>query len=186
MGRTTLFGLIYAIILGIAGAGIVHILVLVLLPSFSDRDAWSQLAAVAQPHQFVNLGEDPATARLVRSADPLFEAAACRFDLAQGVVHAKAPGRMPYWSISVYNRSGQNIYSFNDRTATDGTLDLVLLTPVQMLELKKSLPPELERSVIIELDTIEGIVVLRRFVPDRTWQPLIADDLSGATCQVLP
>ena len=50
------------------------------------------------------------------------------------------PARCPFWSVSVYDRSGQNIYSFNDRTPPDGNLDFVVLTPAQMIELRKDLP----------------------------------------------
>ena len=39
--------------------------------------------------------------------------------LEEGVVRIDNAGKVPYWSASVYDRSGQNIYSFNDRTATD-------------------------------------------------------------------
>jgi len=39
--------LLYAVLLGLIGAGIVHIVILILLPLFSQRDAWSRLAAAA-------------------------------------------------------------------------------------------------------------------------------------------
>lgn len=180
----TLARIAYAVLLGLLGAGIVHIAVLLLLPSLSERNAWSLLGAAGGLNRFVTLGADSPAARLVRSADPLFEAAACRFDLGQGPVHVEAPSRTPFWSVSIYNRKGENIYSFNDRTATEGVLDLVLATPVQMLELKKELPPELEQSIVVEVDATDGIVVLRRLAPDATWRPLIADYLSNATCGV--
>lgn len=174
--------MVYAVLLGLVGAGIVHITVLFLLPVLSERNAWSHLAAAGGLHSFVEIADHPAAARLARAADPLFAMAACRFDLSGGPVHIEAPGRTPFWSVSIYNRGGENIYSFNDRTATEGVLDLVLVTPVQMLELKKELPPEFEQSIVIEVESAEGIMVLRRFVPDATWRPLIADYLSEATC----
>jgi len=37
--------LLYAVVLGLVGAAIVHIAVLFLLPRLSERDAWSRLAA---------------------------------------------------------------------------------------------------------------------------------------------
>ncbi|TIU61349.1 MAG: DUF1254 domain-containing protein, partial [Mesorhizobium sp.] len=36
--------LFHAMLLGLIGAGIVHIIVLMLVPEFSERDAWSRLA----------------------------------------------------------------------------------------------------------------------------------------------
>ena len=55
------------------------------------------------------------------------------------MVRIKAPGNVPFWSVSVYDRSGHNIYSFNDHTATGGKLDSVVLTPAQMIEVRKEL-----------------------------------------------
>jgi len=166
-GRT-LARLAYAVLLGLLGAGIVHIVVLFLLPAVSERDAWSQLAAAAGLNRFVQLENDSGLAALTRSSDPHFMAAACRFDLTEGMVHVQAPGRTPFWSISIYNRTGDNIYSFNDRTSTEGELDLVLATPAQMLELRKELPAEFEQSIVIEVERPEGIIVVRRYVPDPT------------------
>jgi len=38
----TLRRLFHAVLLGLVGAGIVHIVVLLLVPEFSERDAWSR------------------------------------------------------------------------------------------------------------------------------------------------
>jgi uncharacterized membrane protein len=177
--------IVYAILLGLVGAGIVHIAILLLLPALSDRDAWSRLAAAGDLYSFVRLGGEPGSAPVVTSADPHFEAMACRFDLSEGAAHVQAEGRTPFWSISVYNRAGQNIYSFNDRTATDGILDLVLATPAQVIALRRSLPPDLEQSIIVEVGSSDGIVVLRGFIPDESWRDRVDDYLTGAQCASL-
>ena len=57
--------------------------------------------------------------------------------------------------------------------------------PVQMIELKKTAPPELANSVMIEADMGEGFVVVRSFVPDRSFQAIVEDFLRGATCEPL-
>ena len=98
--------------------------------------------------------------------DPLFQAAACRFDIEDLPAHITGIGTTPYWSISVYNRQGENIYSINDRTAIADQLDLVIATPLQMIELNKTKPAAAENSVLIEADMDEGFVVIRSFVPD--------------------
>ena len=87
-----------------------------------------------------NLRPEGRDGPLVRSVDPLFSAIACRFDLDDGVVHVQAPGRVPFWSMSVYDRNGQNIFSFNDRTSADGRVNFVVLTPAQTIEVRKQLP----------------------------------------------
>ncbi len=177
MGR-----LLHALILGVLGAGIVHIAVLFLLPFYTDRDAWSQLSEVADFYTVTPLGDTPATTPLVRSVDPLFAAVACRFDLSDGVVHVQAPGRAPFWSMSVYDRNGQNIFSFNDRTAPDGKVDFVVLTAVQTIEVRKALPERFINAVFVEADIDEGIVLIRAFMPDRTWLQAVETFLGDVDC----
>ena len=126
------------------GAGIVHIAVLLLLPLFSERDAWSRLAAAAD--LYVMTAADGSDGSRPRSRRPIrfFRASACRFDLQDGPVRLKADGTVPFWSASIYDRGGQNVYNFNDRTAAGGALDFVIVTPAQMIEMRKDLPAELE------------------------------------------
>jgi uncharacterized membrane protein len=174
--------LFYALLLGVLGAGIVHIVVLFLLPSMTDRDAWSRLSGAGDLYQTVPLDRQRGPGRVLRAKDPLFEAVACRFNLDDGGVHLRAAGHVPFWSMSIYDRSGRNIYSFNDRTAMEGELDVVVVTPLQMVELRKDLPKTLEKSVFVEADIGEGIVVARSFVPDESWRPVIAAYLSGLAC----
>lgn len=172
----------YAILVGLVGAGIVHIAILMLLPYYTERDAWSLLSRTSDYYAMTRIDGSGATTPLVRSVDPLFDAVACRFDLADGVVHVSGAGNVPFWSMSIYDRNGQNIYSFNDRTAPDGMVDFVVLTPVQTIEVRKTLPESFVDSVFVEADLSEGIVVVRAFVPDPTWTDAIDAFLSGIDC----
>ncbi len=176
--------LFHALAIGLLGAGIAHIVILLLVPSFSERDAWSRLAMVAGPNKVVRLDKEIGGTPVVKALDPSFYEAACRFDLNEGVVRIDNAGKVPYWSASVYDRSGQNIYSFNDRTATDGTLDFVVLTPAQMIDLRKELPTEFEKSIFVETPIDEGIVVVRVFVPDNSWKPTVSRFLDGINCDI--
>ena len=47
--------LAYAVLLGLFGAGIVHIVALLMVPSFSERDAWSRLAETSGPYRMTRL-----------------------------------------------------------------------------------------------------------------------------------
>lgn len=173
---------LYAVVIGLFGAGIVHIAILLLIPEFSERDAWSRLAMASDYYTVTPLDTVVEGGHIVRSADPLFKAAACRFDLSEGVVQMRTDGTAPFWSASIYNRGGQNIYSLNNSTAAGGRLDFVVLTPEQMIELRKDLPEEFQQSVFVEAPVTEGIVVVRAFVPDATWKPAIDRYFSDMTC----
>lgn len=171
--------LAYVVAVGLVGAGIVHIAILFLMPPLSDRDAWAQLASVADAYALVPL----APGGPINVSDPQFEAAACRFDLSESVAHVASTGRVPFWSVSVYDRGGQNLYSFNDRTAVDGSLDLVIATASQMIELRKTLPEAYEKSVFVETASDLGIAVVRAFVPDEGWRDQVRAYLGAVTCE---
>jgi uncharacterized membrane protein len=173
---------LHAVLLGLLGAGIVHIVVLLLVPEFSERDAWSRLSMASDLYKMTRLDAEAGGAPVVKSVDPLFYATACRFDLSEGMVRIKAPGNVPFWSASVYDRSGHNVYSFNDHTATGGVLDAVVLTPAQMIDVRKDLPEDLQGVVFVEAPIEEGIFVIRAFVPDESWKPIVARFFEQGSC----
>jgi len=177
--------LIYAVALGLVGAGIVHIVILLLLPYYAERDAWTLISEAGPEYSMVQLNRSAAGATVLSDADPLFEVGACRFDLAQGMVHISAAERMPYWSLSLFDRRGINIYSLNDRAASDGALDVVIATPAQLLELRKAAPEEYADSVIVEAAADEAIAVVRSFVPDISWRPSVERNLAATTCELV-
>lgn len=175
--------LLYAFLVGLCGAGIVHILIVLLVPGMSDRDAWSRLAVAGELNRVIRLDTRGVSPLWLGPVDPLFAAAACRFDLEDGAVHVQATEAMPYWSASVYDRDGRNIYSFNDRTSAGGALDFVVLTPAQMVETRKDLPEGFEQSVFVEAPVDEAVVVVRIFVPDDSWAPLASRFIGSMSCE---
>jgi len=174
--------LLYLLLVGLVGVGIVHIAVLLLLPRFSERDAWSSLAETAAMYKAVRIDGGDGAPAVVKAVDPLFHAAACRFDLGEGPVHVRSPGTVPFWSVSIYNRAGQNVYSFNDRATDSGALDFVVLTTAQRIEVRKALPEKFKRTTFIETPVGEGIVVVRSFVPDPTWEETTSEFLAKLAC----
>jgi uncharacterized membrane protein len=175
--------LIYALVLGLVGAGIVHIAILLLIPYYAERDAWSLVSEAGPPYAVHQLRRDGPAAKALANADPMFEIATCRFDLSDGSVHIFSEALVPFWSLSVFDRRGQNAFSLNDRTATGSILDVVVATPVQLIELRKMMPPSYENAVFVEADIAEGMIVLRSYVPDASWQRLVERHLDGARCE---
>lgn len=174
--------LLYAVILGLIGAGIVHVAVLLLIPDISDRDVWSKLQSASDLYKTTRLDSAPRSSPIVKSIDPLFSAAACRFDLNDGVLRVTGQGHTPFWSVSVYNRAGENIYSFNDHTLARGGVDFSVATPTQMIEVRKEFPDGTGNSIYVETASEEGIVVVRSFVPDPSWKKSVSDFLDGISC----
>ena len=176
-------GVLYALLVGFVGAGIIHIVVLLAIPSQSKRDAWSRLTPVSKQYELIRVGAGTPGGPVVGAADPSFLTAVCRFELTDEPVRVKAEGRVPFWSASVYEREGPNLFSLTDRSATDGVLDLVILRPEQMIAVRKNPPEDFEDFIYIELPIEEGMILLRVFMPDNTWRQKIEAYLGAASCK---
>lgn len=176
--------LAYAVLLGLFGAGIVHIVALLMVPSFSERDAWSRLAETSGPYRMTRLDSAASGEPLLGAMDPMFVVAACRFDLGDGIVQVGSEGHVPFWSASIYDRAGRNVYSFNDRASPSGGMDFVVLNHAQMVEVRKQLSDAYKNTVFVETEIDEGIVVIRAFAPDPSWQPQVAAFIGNAACEL--
>ncbi|OYR19535.1 DUF1254 domain-containing protein [Brucella thiophenivorans] len=171
--------LLRLLLLGLIGAAIVHIAVLLLVPLYSSKNAWSHLEALGEPYSFYMLSEKSG---LVTDQDPLIEQAACRFDLTNGPIHITTKGNLPFWSLSVYAPNGDNLYSLNDNVSNDRQLDLIIADPLGIAALRAEGVQNDGRSVIIEQNVSEGAVVLRSFVPDASWREQVQSFFTQASC----
>lgn len=176
-----------AVLIGLIGAGIVHIAVLLLLPHMTGRGAWSRLAGISGLNEVIRVdaraGEQPLLDQpILASPDPGFMAAACRFDLRNGPLQVDSSVSVPFWSASVYDRNGINIFSLNDRSTTAHGLDFVVLSTDQLIEARRDMPDLAGRSIFAEVAARDGIVLVRAFVPDPSWTDTVARFFSEMTC----
>lgn len=174
--------LTYAALVGLAGATIIHIVILFLVPAYSERDAWSRLVEAGELFQLRHITGEIGDTAIVRGTNPFIRTLACRFEIDPGLARIQAAGDVPFWSVAIFDRKGQNIYSLNDRTSISNRLDLVIATPIRMVELRKDLPETYAESVFVELDANQGLAVIRIAVPDRSWDGLADKFASSATC----
>ena len=160
---------LYVLLISLVMAGIVHILIVLLVPSYAERDAWGTLAENGEPWSFsIVSSPDAPNEGLLPLVDPSFGVAACRFDLSQAPLVVETAGDVPYWSVALFDRQGQNIYSFNDRTAIGRRLFMIVVDPVQMARLRKSPPAESENAVLVEADIKDGFVLIRALQQDQS------------------
>jgi uncharacterized membrane protein len=140
------------------------------------------MQAFGRDGQFHLLPEPEAGAEPLAALDPRMRYAVCRFSLADGPVRVKASIPAEFWSVAVFDRRGRNIYSLNDRSAERSLLDLAILTPVQMAQLRQDPPQSLESAIVVELPIEKGFVLLRAFVADDSLADAISASLAAADC----
>ena len=175
---------VYQIIVGLMLAGIIHISIILLIPSFASQDAWSKLVSIGPQWKFTRLNESSKNkSSLLTATDPLFQMASCRFSLAEGPVHIQTTGNLPFWSVAVFDRFGKNVYSFNDRTTIDQQLNLLILNPIQMSILREDPPASVDQSIVVQAQIEDGFVLVRALQPDKSWVPAINEFLNNASCE---
>lgn len=178
--RTLLFA-IGGLLLG----GIIHIAIILLVPSYSTRDAWTAVGRFGDDNQFHSLPRAEPGTEALPYLDPGMAHAVCRFSLGKGPVRMLASLPDTFWSLAVFDRRGRNIYSLNDRSAENSALDLLVANSVQVAELKQEPRQDLESSIIIENPGNSGFALLRVFVPDPTLAEQATDALSKAECRAV-
>ncbi|MGF9692930.1 MULTISPECIES: DUF1254 domain-containing protein [unclassified Rhizobium] len=173
--------LLLAIVAGIIGAALLHLVIILSLPSFSERDAFSRVSGEGAPFRFHPLGARPDAAGLAKE-DPFLEVAVCSFDLSDEPVRISAEGRVPFWSLATFDSASNETFSINDRTSAGGELDVIVATPVQATALRKEMPSTLMQSIIVETQQVQGYAVLRAMAPQQSLRPSTTTFLAGADC----
>ena len=180
MNRTLLY-----VIGGLMLAGIIHIATVIMIPYFATADAYSSMRQFGRDGAFHVLPEARAGHEPLVDLDPQMLYGVCRFSLEDGPIQVTADLPDTFWSVAVFDRRGRNAYSLNDRSAGRTEVDLVVITPVQMAQLRRNPPEELETAIVVELPIETGFVLLRVFVPDDTMLPRARDALAAADCSAM-
>ncbi len=177
MKRTLLF-----VLGGLLLGGIVHVAVVFMVPLFADNDAWAQMNRFGGNDVFHVLPMPTADAEQVASLDPRMAEAVCTFNLADGPLRVRATLPDRFWSVAVFDRRGRNVYSLNDRAADRHSLDLAILTPVEMARFRQKAPDTLDSTLVVQVPIDLSFVLLRVFVPDSSTLSEALGALSGAEC----
>lgn len=174
--------LIFSLLIGLVGAALLHVIIVLALPSWSGRDAFTKVENLGESSIFFPIANERNASGLAND-DPHIRSAVCRYDLTDAPIRILADGRVPLWTVAIFNSSSDEIFSMNDRSAIGDGLDLIVATPVEMLQLKRNLSNELDQSVLVESDDADGFVVLRAIVPEQSDEPAARSFLTGASCQ---
>ena len=177
--------LLYAIAIGLVGAALLHIVIILSLPSFTGRDAYTRVQAFGEANRFFPLASEGNTLAPVND-DPAMKTAVCTFSVENGPIRLFADGEVPFWSLAVYDEASNEVFSMNDRTSVSGALDTLSATPIQLIAIRKAVPPELEQSILVEMRGEEGYAVLRTFVPTQSRQDAATAFLADASCEQFP
>ena len=172
--------LIYLSICGLILAGIIHIIIILLIPSLGSKDAAKQIASKLTSQEFHYI--DDGSKLGISNNDPFLKLSVCKYDLTNTAIEIKGPQTKTFWSASVFDERGHVIYSMNDRTAINNQLRMVVVNPIQMADIRQTQPEEIESSILVESQGLKGFVLLRALVPDLSWNSQSIEFLKQAEC----
>ena len=182
MIRRFFTGLAFAVAAGLVGAALLHLIIVLALPHFSENDAYTRVLKEGETQRFYRLTETADRAGLSK-VDPFVETAVCGFDVSEGPVRLTAENTgLPFWSLGIYDGASNEVFSINDRTSPGGMLDVVIATPTQMTMLRKSLPTGISQSILVESQSGEGYAVLRALTPQASFSEAATQFLKDADC----
>lgn len=178
--------LLYATLVGLVGAAVVHLSVIFLLPLVSTDTAWNRVAAQTAEHDPYQPGDRrDALGAGPYGPDPFFATVICRYDLRNGALHVRSPGQAPLWTVGIHDSLGTVIFSANDRLVAGRQLDLAVVDASQLRFVRQNAPPELADAIVAPAARPTGFVVVRVFRPDPTWDSVIERFIDGLTCEPL-
>ena len=178
--------LIYAVMLAICGAVLIHIGIILLIPRLSDTEMLNKLMTLSQtrdPMIFDGTEESPAT---LPELDPFFRYRVCFYDLEEGPFQLISSGDVPFFSASLLSENGDVFFSITDRQTINRTLDIEVRLAAEQQRLSQSLEnaPELSGTVPVFVQQSRGLAVVRAFVPDESWNNIVNDFLKNLVCRI--
>lgn len=174
--------LAYAILTGLIGAAFLHIVIILALPQFTGKDAYTRVVAEGRANRFWSLGSDPHGPRLA-NIDPFLKVAVCHFDISESPIRLSGQGQARFWSLALFDKDSNEIFSMNDHTSVDGTLDVLAASAGQLALIRKALPEGLTQTIFVELARPAGYAVLRVMAPQASYEEPAAQFLKEAGCQ---
>lgn len=174
--------ILLAIVVGLVGAVLLHLIIILSLPHFTGLDAYTRILARGDLNRFHLLAAQPDKAGL-SVVDPFMHVAVCSFDVETIPLRLQARGSVPFWSLAIFDSASNEIFSMNDRTSVGGGLDVVIASPIQLTALRKALPEQLAQSILVEMPRPDGYAVVRTLAPRRSFDQAAQAFLQEASCQ---
>ena len=115
-----------AIAIGLVGAAFIHIVIILALPMWTGKDAWTRVTELGAMNRFYPLANEP-NATGLHNDNPHIRSAVCRFDITDGPVRIIASGDVPIWTVAVYDVSSNETYSMNDRSAIGSGVNIAFV-----------------------------------------------------------
>lgn len=116
-------------------AGVVHVALVLTVPLRTADDAYAWVSALAGGQVMRTAPQPPPDTPILPYRDPAVAASFCLFDLRAGPVRVEMDvAGADYAGVSLHDRHGRSFYGLTNRSASNGKVALVVMTPRQLTE----------------------------------------------------
>jgi uncharacterized membrane protein len=175
---------IIASLCGLVLAVGVHIAIVLRVPAYATRDAYSLLRATGD----AGASADPSLRdprEWLPKPDPATATAACAFDLSNGPLRISTKTNALFQSLSFHTRGGGVFFAVTDRAAVRGELELVVMTRRQLDEALAAEDEESpSRDVRIVAPRREGYVMVRVVAPFPSYRQEAEATAKAVSCTI--
>ena len=177
----TLIWLLGGAVLG----AIIHLSVILVLPSFATQDVWARVTALGPDQEIITLDPVEAGAPNPLGLDPKLAYAICRLNLEKGPGEVKGALPKAFWSVSIFNRSGISIYSTTNRSGIGQHLELGIFNAAQTRLLAQQKIGVEDGLLIVESPEDDVFVAVRLAPPHHVMLPRYREALLDLSCENL-
>ena len=179
---------VYATLVGLVLAGLVHVAAILAIPILSEKDAVTRTRtseSLDHPQSIyaVATGDEPSPPEAwLPIPDPAVAVGVCAYDLADGPMRVSARTGPLSLSLAAHARRGA-FYAVTDQAAVRGALDLVILTRAQYDEaLDDDDENDPSRDVRIVAPDAHGFVVVRVIAGLPSQRPAANAAIQAVSC----
>jgi uncharacterized membrane protein len=167
---------------GVVLGGVIHIIVILTLPTLAEETVWTRLEALQASNRVVVPPPVVADEANPLGLDPVLAYGICEVNLADGPAYLR--GTLPdgHWSVAVLNQAGTITYSTTNRDGIGQTLDLGIFNAAQTRLLAQQQLDVAEGTLVVEAATDRLFVVVRLWPPHPVMRPRFEEALSAVRC----
>jgi len=167
---------------GLVLGGIIHIVVILTLPTLASEGLWSRATALGAAAKTVVLPAVVAGEPNPLHLDPELAYAVCEIDLRRGPGLVRGTLPSAFWSLAVYSPTGAVLYSTTNRDGIGNNLELGLFNAAQTRLLAEQQLDVAEGLLIVEAQSDDILVVVRLAPAHQAMRARYEEALSRLAC----
>ena len=147
---------------GLLLGAIIHLTTILALPYLAEHKAWDRIGDSYQLNTMTVLPTITPDAQPLPFMAPDIRYAICKYNVKDRPLIVRASLLNEMWSIAIFNRQGENIYTVSGDNLRSRNVDIkISLAANDILKLGFRANAPIEQGIPVKVDDAEGLVMVR-------------------------